>query len=111
MKIPYFLMMLSALSSVFAFNWQSGANNVQWATGCDFYGGDLYPVASTGENCGGNCVNVALCTHFTYFQGTCYLKHFDNVATATNLNGGVCGWVNRTSNNNNNSIYNNFNSQ
>ena len=82
-------MMLSALSSVYAFNWQPGANNVQWATGCDFYGGDLYPVASTGENCGGNCANVAQCTHFTYFQGTCYLKHFNNAASAKDLNGAI----------------------
>ena len=85
-----------AISAVASFNWQDGSSNAKWSTDCDFYGSDIGNVPnSPGDQCSTNCANNAQCTHFTWYSGTCYLKHFDSPATATGLNGAVFGWVNR----------------
>ena len=97
MKITYPLLLSVLFSSALAYDWQKGASNVKWAFGCDFKGSDLYNVPSSGEDCGGKCANDRRCTHFTFSQGVCYLKKFHGSATATDLNGAVCGWVNRNS--------------
>jgi len=70
-------------------------SNQMFCEGCDFFGSDIGSVAGPGEQCGNKCVSDSQCTHFTWYNNVCYLKRFSNSPTATNLNGGVCGWVNR----------------
>lgn len=96
MKLVTSLLLMSTISLVLTFDWKDGNNNAKWASGCDFLGSDIANVPnSPGDQCSDNCFNNGQCTHFTWFSGTCYLKHFDSPATATNLDGGVCGWINR----------------
>ncbi|KAJ1549253.1 hypothetical protein HK405_007076 [Cladochytrium tenue] len=81
------------------FDWQSGSNGaVMWAYDCDWTGGDIANVASTGEACGSTCVSHSGCDHFTwtsYNGGTCWLKSASAGVdtTAVYLSGSVCGWV------------------
>ena len=90
-------LLATMISSVAAYNWQSGAKNVMWARGCDFWVSDFSSVAnSPPEKCGDHCADDPQCTHFTWWRGTCYLKHTDSSATAwPSNNSAVCGWVNR----------------
>ncbi len=95
MKIRSSFLFLFTTSSVLGFNWQSGAHNVMWAQGCDFWGSDSIPSVpnAPAEKCGDYCALNLQCTHFTWWMGTCYLKHFDSLATAWPSEGAVCGWV------------------
>ena len=92
MKFLAVLLLIGASSD--AFNWQSGDNGqVQWSSDCDFKGNDIGQKSGSGNQCGGFCLGNSQCTHFTYFNGVCYLKRFTSPATASNLGGAVCGWV------------------
>ena len=77
------------------YKFQSGNNGqVMWALGCDFYGNDIGNQAGPGSDCGGVCLANAQCTHFSWSNNVCYLKHATNPSAAnSNINGAVCGWV------------------
>ena len=93
-----FLVVISInLNFVNAFDWQSGTNGqVRWAHNCDFQGNDIASQGSSGEDCGGLCVSNQQCTHFTHWNGVCYIKRA-YYPTAVDLNGGTCGWVDHRS--------------
>lgn len=54
--------------------------NGNWALGCEFIGNDLKNVRSAGEECGGKCAANPECTHFTWNDGTCWMKKFNGVS-------------------------------
>jgi len=92
------VVMLLVISATNAFDWQSGNNGqVRWAFNCDFSGNDIRSQSSSGADCGGLCVSNQQCTHFTHWNGVCYMKKANN-PTASNLNGGVCGWIDHRGN-------------
>lgn len=85
--------LLLVISTTNAFNWQWGSNNqVKWASNCDFNGHDIGSQGSRAEDCGDLCVSNQQCTHFTHWNGVCYMKKA-NYPTARDSNGAVCGWV------------------
>jgi len=93
---------VALLASLFTFvegiTW-TVSGSVTWGQACDWTGGDIGNVASTAENCGGDCSSNSNCDHFTwtnYNGGTCWLKQFGS-ASVTAINAAssdVCGWVN-----------------
>ena len=97
MMYSAWLAVLISISAASAYHWQDGGSNVKWALGCDFKGNDINCIAGPGEQCGDHCASNPQCTHFTWFNNNCYLKNAVN-PTASDLNGGVCGWVNRGGN-------------
>lgn len=56
---------------------QWGGRN--WALGCEFNDYDVKNVTSKGEECGGLCASNPQCTHFTWNDGTCWMKQYDGV--------------------------------
>ena len=89
--------LLLVISTTNAFNWQWGSNNqVKWASNCDFNGHDIGSQGSRAEDCGNLCVSNQQCTHFTHWNGVCYMKKA-NYPTARDSNGAVCGWVDNRS--------------
>ncbi|KAJ3128295.1 hypothetical protein HK100_009247 [Physocladia obscura] len=86
-------------SSSGGFTFQSGSNgSVEWASGCDWTGGDIANVETTGALCGGACVAYSGCTHFTwtdYNGGTCWLKNNGVASTPVenSSTGDICGYV------------------
>lgn len=72
--IPMLVLVLCT-STVFAKNWRIGGNGrVFWDQNCDFYGHDIGSKPSRSEQCGGVCIANNACTHFTHFNGVCYMK-------------------------------------
>ena len=50
---------------------------VSWAKNCDFVGHDTAKMdAPVDTMCGKNCLANTKCTHYTWQQGTCFLKRF-----------------------------------
>ena len=65
-----------------------------WAHGCDFYNHDFHNEKTRGEHCGHRCSQVPRCTHFTWYQGVCYMKEGPVTkanAFATGSDDYVCG--------------------
>lgn len=53
--------------------------NGNWALGCEFKGNDLKSVKSTGAECGETCYANPQCSHFTWNNGTCWMKKYNGV--------------------------------
>ena len=94
MRLILALMLLVVSSATEAFDWQDGNNGkMKWARDCDFKGNDISSPRSRVEDCGGLCVSNQQCTHFTHWNGVCYIKKKVPYQTgAVGLNGGVCGY-------------------
>ena len=91
------VVLLLVISATNAFDWKWGSNNqVKWASNCDFNGHDIGSQGSRAEDCGNLCVSNQQCTHFTHWNGVCYMKNA-NYPTASDSNGAVCGWVDNRS--------------
>ena len=76
--------------------WFGGENfKVTWAYGCDYYGNDIASLSIANGKCGRSCLNNKECTHFTWLDGTCYLKHVSNRKDAKdfNVDGAFCGFI------------------
>lgn len=94
MKIIISLLFLSTITSVLAYNWYNGGAGITYGLDCDFRWGDIGKYPSTAEQCGPMCMNqFSQCTHFTWWNGYCWIKRFNSNAAAKGLPGGVCGWV------------------
>ena len=76
-------------------DWQSAdSGQILWASGCDFYGGDIGQQSGPGDQCGAYCKGNVQCTHFTWAANTCYLKKFASGSAADqNKDGAVCGYL------------------
>ncbi|CAF3415938.1 unnamed protein product [Rotaria sp. Silwood1] len=77
-------------------------NETNWAMSCDFNGNDLSYIKISSELCRDKCVQIQLCTHYTWTNwngGTCWMKK-GNVskddAHSTNDKNMICGIVNNT---------------
>ncbi|KAJ3132635.1 hypothetical protein HK100_005150 [Physocladia obscura] len=77
---------------------QVGNNGaVEWASNCDWTGGDIGNVLTTGALCGSACISDSGCSKFTwtdYNGGTCWLK--DSSATgpvSLSSAGSICGYT------------------
>ncbi|KAI9365502.1 glycoside hydrolase superfamily [Zopfochytrium polystomum] len=79
------------------FAWAAGnEGRVSYASGCDWTAGDIANAPSTGEQCGGLCLNQEGCVKFTwspYNGGTCFMKGASAGATAVTASGTTCGIV------------------
>ena len=53
--------------------WNDG-NGSQSASGCNFFGNDLKNVNSMREDCSEKCKQTKGCTHYTWTNGTCWMK-------------------------------------
>jgi hypothetical protein len=61
-----------SMKSVGAQEWyDSDGGKVKWQFDCDFPGNDI---GSAGELCSSLCINTDGCSHFSYFEGFCYVK-------------------------------------
>jgi beta-glucanase (GH16 family) len=45
-----------------------------WSNNCDWVGNEIRSLSLPGERCGGECAGTAECTHFSWQEGTCFLK-------------------------------------
>ncbi|KAJ3090812.1 hypothetical protein HK100_007344, partial [Physocladia obscura] len=81
-------------------SFQSGNNGaVEWASNCDWTGGDISNTPATGANCGITCLTTTGCARFTwtdYGGGTCWLKSSAASATPVAAAGTVCGYTTPT---------------
>lgn len=66
---------------------------VRWRFHCDFYGNNIGTRRGTGEQCGSFCIANQLCSHFTYFEGVCYLKRGPRDFRRREFVGPVCGFI------------------
>ncbi|KAJ3121364.1 hypothetical protein HK100_012407 [Physocladia obscura] len=75
----------------------AAAGQIEWASGCDWTGGDIANELTTGELCGATCEGYSGCTRFTwttYNGGTCWLKNNSAAGPISNsLSGTVCGYI------------------
>ena len=91
---PFMILLVISVGISHAFVWQAGnGGQVMWSLNCDFKGSDIGNQVASSADCGGLCIANVKCTHFTATNGVCYLKSFTTSATASDLSGGVCGWV------------------
>ncbi|KAJ3112519.1 hypothetical protein HK100_002303 [Physocladia obscura] len=77
---------------------QNGNNGaVQWASACDWLGGDIANVAAPASVCGSACLNQIGCTRFSwtnYNGGTCWLKNdASGAAIYSNSASAICGYT------------------
>jgi hypothetical protein len=79
-------------SAVTARVWNS-AGFVRWAPKCNFVGYDIGRVKVPAGECGKECLNNRLCTHFTNTLYTCYLKRNVNGWTEWSSSNTDCGFV------------------
>ena len=74
--------------------WLDGENGkVNYDNNCNFEGDDIDEVPEIAETCGGICIANAECTHFTWFQNVCYVKHQINSKPVLYQQGAVCGYA------------------
>ena len=83
-----------SMTSVSARAWKFGDGGlVRWDNDCDFNGYDISRQSSSGERCGGMCIENSRCTHFTYVGGTCYLKRNVRGFFEVCKGGHTCGFI------------------
>jgi len=78
--------------------WNDGDNgSIKWESNCDFWGNDLEQKPAKGEQCGGVCIAHHQCNHFTWKDGTCFLKYVlrtrPDLAKKSHSDGTLCGYV------------------
>ncbi|KAJ3136191.1 hypothetical protein HK100_001920 [Physocladia obscura] len=102
-----FSVLVALIASVTAWDWQDGNNGaLTWASGCEYTGGVLSIIATTGADCGTECQTTSGCQYFTWVQdanldssGTCTLAdstasgpaYNSNAAAANESN--ICGYL------------------
>ena len=92
--IVFALLLITAISPAFSRNWIPGPAGIYWDNNCDFYGHDLHRKdASEREICLKFCLDEGQCTHFTYFDDTCYLKQSREAFYEDDVNGKSCGFI------------------
>lgn len=64
-----------------------------WATNCDFMDDDIEIVNCTREKCPSVCELNSSCTHFTWSQGECFLKHTNKTIGDANSFFSYCGFM------------------
>jgi hypothetical protein len=52
-----------------------GKGMKKWAYGCEFPGNNVMNVETELDQCGRTCEKYTICTHFTWSEGVCYIKH------------------------------------
>ena len=96
MKASLFAIAVLLATSVASTNaWKVGSGgSVLWDFNCNFLGNEIDRQETSGEDCGGTCVANLRCTHFTWRDGTCFLKRFTRSSWNENAEAGpVCGFV------------------
>ena len=79
------------------FDWETDADGIEWARGCDFVDNDISYVSVPSEQCGPTCKSTPECTHFAWNNldgDACWMKK--NPAKkedAFPADGAVCGIV------------------
>lgn len=69
---------------------------VRWRRNCNFYGNDIASKPVPSEGCGSLCYSIPSCNHFTWDNGTCYLKNANIAELNKRLNyqsNIVCGFI------------------
>jgi hypothetical protein len=83
-----------SMKSVDAQEWRDGdGGKVKWQFDCDFFGYDIKNQQIPGEQCGSLCINTNGCSHFSHFNGVCYLKKVPNGTPRQPAAGGLCGFI------------------
>jgi len=86
------LLLLSLLS--LSYGWKEGESGaVNYDDNCDFQSDDIDEVPGIAETCGSICIANSECTHFTWFQDVCYVKHQLNSKPVLYKQGAVCGYA------------------
>ncbi|KAJ3125784.1 hypothetical protein HK100_010602 [Physocladia obscura] len=87
------LVTLLAASAVQAISWQQGNNGaVLWSNDCDWSGGDIAAIATTGEDCATQCLATVGCVKFSWRSGTCWVKNY-SAGSAFVSSGEMCGFT------------------
>ncbi len=73
--------------------YDDGEGCVKWQFNCDFPGYDIGSQVSSGEECGGLCINNGGCNAFSHHHGTCYMKNIPADVGRSPAEGGVCGFL------------------
>jgi len=91
----FLLAVVSLISSEFQFQSESTNDKIQWSTDCDFHGFDFHWAEIPKDKCGESCSASDQCTHFTWANGVCYVKHIptDFHITPTALYNAICGFI------------------
>ena len=50
-------------------------------------------IGSAGELCGSLCIDTNGCSHFSHFEGVCYLKNTPSGTPRVQKSGVVCGYL------------------
>ena len=74
-------------------HWNNEKSGVKWLINCDFFGHDIGRVVSTGEKCGGVCLDNPECNHFRFDGEICLIKKAPLSTSRSAVNGGVCGFI------------------
>ena len=86
-----------SMKLVDAQQWNDGdGGKVKWQFDCDFHGYDIRNERIPGERCGSLCINTNGCSHFSYFNGVCYLKKVPSGTPRQPATGGLCGFLTGT---------------
>ena len=66
-----------------------------WANDCDFTGHDSTSFDDPYNSCGAQCYSSETCTHFTWVDGSCYLKRNPRkkAEEPSENTGAVCGYI------------------
>jgi len=88
-----FFFVIIPLISAFSFQYQINGK-ILWSPDCDYPNFDFASVRVPNTTCGDICANRNQCTHFTWVDEICYLKHFPSgYTTPIVLNGAFCGHI------------------
>lgn len=95
MKSLVIFALLLAARPAFSRDWKIAPAAIYWDNNCDFYGRDLHKKdANEREDCFTFCHNEGQCTHFTYGDGTCFLKQSREAFYEDNVTSGKsCGFI------------------
>ena len=88
------LLVLFTIYFAVTYSWLEGeSGKVNYDNNCNFQGDDIDEVPGIAENCGGVCIANPECTHFTWFQNVCYVKHQTSSKPVLYQQGAVCGYA------------------
>ncbi|KAF1334218.1 Scp extracellular protein, partial [Globisporangium splendens] len=74
-------------------SWELGSGNRgMWNPNCGYLGQDFRGVGSSSQSCGDICAGDPNCSHWTWYNGNCFLKT-GTQHTMTPLEGATCGFI------------------
>uniref|UniRef100_K3WZR8 Apple domain-containing protein n=1 Tax=Globisporangium ultimum (strain ATCC 200006 / CBS 805.95 / DAOM BR144) TaxID=431595 RepID=K3WZR8_GLOUD len=97
MKMPASLLVAAAFMGSLlpssTMSWELGSGNRgMWNSNCDYLGQDFRGVGSSSQSCGDICADDPNCSHWTWYNGNCFLKTGNEHLTSP-LQGATCGFI------------------